>query len=85
MSGTEFDPGAANTGEPYITDLTLPNTAASVKAGDYLNPTFRYFTALKSVTGDYIVSVHKVCYFADRPCIFSPNGCENAVFKEVCP
>jgi hypothetical protein len=34
---------------------------------------------------DYIVSVHKVGYFADRPCIFSPKGCENAFFKEVCP
>jgi DNA topoisomerase IA len=34
---------------------------------------------------DYIVSVHKVGYFADRHCIFSPNGCENAFFKEVCP
>jgi hypothetical protein len=33
----------------------------------------------------YLVSVHKVGYFADRPCIFSPKGCENAVFKEVCP
>jgi alpha-L-arabinofuranosidase len=33
----------------------------------------------------YLVSVHKVGYFADRPCIFSPKGCENAFFKEVCP
>jgi hypothetical protein len=34
---------------------------------------------------EYLVSVHKVGYFADRHCIFSPNGCENAFFKEVCP
>jgi ABC-type multidrug transport system fused ATPase/permease subunit len=34
---------------------------------------------------DYFVSVHKVGYFADRLCIFSPKGCENAFFKEVCP
>jgi hypothetical protein len=34
---------------------------------------------------DEVVSVHKVGYFADRPCIFSPKGCENAFFKEVCP
>jgi hypothetical protein len=33
----------------------------------------------------YLVSVHKVGYFVDRLCIFSPKGCENAVFKEVCP
>jgi hypothetical protein len=32
-----------------------------------------------------LVSVHKVGYFADRPCIFSPKGCENANFKVVCP
>jgi len=31
-----------------------------------------------------IVSVHKVGYFVDRLCIFSPKGCENAVFKVVC-
>jgi len=34
------------------------------------------------------VSVHKVGYFADRHCIFSPSnlrfaGCENAFFKVV--
>ncbi|MDR2701154.1 MAG: retropepsin-like domain-containing protein [Spirochaetaceae bacterium] len=33
----------------------------------------------------YLVSVHKVGYFAARPCIFSPKGCENAFFKVVCP
>jgi hypothetical protein len=32
-----------------------------------------------------LVSVHKVGYFADRPCIFSPKGCENAFIQEVCP
>jgi hypothetical protein len=32
---------------------------------------------------EYLVSVHKVGYFVDRPCIFSPKVCENAVFKEV--
>jgi len=33
----------------------------------------------------YLVSVHKVGYFADRHCIFSPKGYENAVYKVVCP
>jgi hypothetical protein len=28
------------------------------------------------------VSVHKVGYFADRLCIFSPNGCENAFLRK---
>jgi hypothetical protein len=32
----------------------------------------------------YLVSVHKVGYFMDGPCIFSPKGCENANFKVVC-
>ena len=27
------------------------------------------------------MSVHKVGYFADRPCIFSPKGYENTIFK----
>jgi len=27
------------------------------------------------------VSVHKVGYFADRHCIFSPKGYENTIFK----
>ena len=29
------------------------------------------------------MSVHKVCYFVDRLCIFSPKGYENAIFKVV--
>jgi hypothetical protein len=37
------------------------------------------------LSGHYLVFVHKVGYFVDKPCIFSPKGCENAVFKEVCP
>jgi len=32
----------------------------------------------------YLVSVYKVGYFVDRPCIFSPKGYENAFFKVVC-
>jgi hypothetical protein len=48
---------------------------------------YEYGYENKTPTGEieYIVSVHKVGYFVDRPCIFSPKGCENAVFKEVCP
>jgi hypothetical protein len=33
---------------------------------------------------NYLVSVHKVGYFVDRLCIFSPKGYENTVFKVVC-
>jgi hypothetical protein len=54
----EFDPDVANTGEKYITTLTLPDAATSVKAGtDYNNRTFRYFTGLKKVNGEYVVTV----------------------------
>jgi hypothetical protein len=48
---TEFDPGAANTGEKLIVSLVLPDAVTNVKAGNYDNPPFRYFTALTSVTG----------------------------------
>jgi hypothetical protein len=53
----EFDPGTANTGESKIASLVLPDTATSVKAGDYSNPTFKDFTALKSVTGGAVASI----------------------------
>jgi hypothetical protein len=29
------------------------------------------------------VSVHKVGYFVDRPCILSPKGCENSNFNDL--
>ena len=56
---TEFDPGAANTGESRIVSLALPNAAASIKAvgSYYANSTFSYFTALKSVSGDYVQTI----------------------------
>jgi hypothetical protein len=49
MTGTEFDPGAANTGESRIVSLVLPDAATSIKAGVSYSPTFKYFTALKEV------------------------------------
>jgi hypothetical protein len=59
MSATlgEFDPGAYNTGESMIVSLVLPGAATSITAGRYGNPTFRYFTALKSVSGSGIDTV----------------------------
>jgi hypothetical protein len=51
MSGTDFDPGIAGTGESNIVSLVLPSAAVSVKAGSSSNPTFENFTALTSVTG----------------------------------
>jgi hypothetical protein len=50
--GTEFDPGAANTGESRIVSLVLPGTAAGITAGgSYSTPAFRNFSSLKSVSG----------------------------------
>jgi hypothetical protein len=47
MSGTEFDPGTANTGEGKIVSLVLPNTATSIKAGsEYDDRAFKNFTRL---------------------------------------
>jgi hypothetical protein len=59
MSGTEFDPqpGPGDAGEGRIVSLVLPNTAESITAGSVLNPTFQYFSSLKSVTGTNITDV----------------------------
>jgi hypothetical protein len=51
IPGTEFDPGTANTGERYIVSLILPEAATSLKAGVPAFSRFRYFTALKSLSG----------------------------------
>jgi hypothetical protein len=53
----EFDPGIANTGEKTIVSLVLPDTATSIAFIDWSNPTFRYFTALKKVTGFNVTSI----------------------------
>jgi hypothetical protein len=57
MSGTTFDPGTANTGEGKIVSLILPDAATIIKAGDAPSSTFRYFSALKSVSGSGIKTV----------------------------
>ncbi|MDR1864187.1 MAG: leucine-rich repeat protein [Bacteroidales bacterium] len=57
MNGTEFDPGTANGGEEKIVSLILPDEAEGIVAGDYLNPTFQHFTALKSVSGAGVTTI----------------------------
>jgi hypothetical protein len=58
MSGTEFNPGAADTGERYIVSLVLPNVAESIAAGTSSSyPTFRYFTDLTEVSGTGITGI----------------------------
>jgi hypothetical protein len=57
-TGTEFDPGAANTGEKYVVSLVLPDAAQSIKGlSDYDAPLFRYFTSLKEVSGANIKTI----------------------------
>jgi hypothetical protein len=62
MTGTEFDPGTANTGEKNIVALVLPNAAESIKAGDYPDAIFKNFTALKSVGGENVRTVGECAF-----------------------
>jgi hypothetical protein len=65
MSGTEFDPGSANTGEGKIVSLILPDGALTIKAGaDYSNPTFKNFTGLTSVSGEHVTTVGDFAFFS---------------------
>ena len=57
ISGTEYDPGTANSGKSWIVSLVLPNAATSVKAGSGTNSSFMYFTALTSVSGSAVETI----------------------------
>jgi hypothetical protein len=46
-----------STGKGKIVSLILPDVATSIKAGDFSNPTFKKFYALKTVTGGTVTSV----------------------------
>ncbi|MDR2619117.1 MAG: leucine-rich repeat domain-containing protein, partial [Treponema sp.] len=61
--GTEFDPGAYNTGEQYVVSLVLPDTAESTKAVSSSSPLFQYFTALKEVTGANIKTIGDSAFY----------------------
>jgi uncharacterized ParB-like nuclease family protein len=62
MVGTEFDPGTDEAGKGYITALVLPDEAKSIVAGTYDDPTFRYFTRLKSVSGAGVETVGEAAF-----------------------
>jgi hypothetical protein len=62
MPGTEFDPGAANTGEAKIVSLVLPGAATEIKGSAYPDPTFRFFTELGTVSGANIQSVGDLAF-----------------------
>ncbi|MDR1411460.1 MAG: hypothetical protein LBI91_04575, partial [Spirochaetaceae bacterium] len=57
--GSEFDPGRYNTGERYVVSLALPDAATSMKDGPSGTSLFRYFTALKEVSGANIETIGK--------------------------
>jgi hypothetical protein len=63
MSGTEFDPGTANTGEKYVVSLVLPDEAESVKDGTNINATFQYFTALTEVSGENVETIGTFAFY----------------------
>jgi hypothetical protein len=66
MAGTEFDPGAANTGENRIASLVLPAPAESIKAGKQISPTFKNFTVLKSFGGVNVTAVGASAFYNRR-------------------
>jgi hypothetical protein len=54
----DFDPlSTISTGKDKIANLTLPATETRIVGGDYANPTFKHFTALKTVSGAGVTSI----------------------------
>jgi hypothetical protein len=56
MLGTEFG-YSSYLGKSWIVSLVLPDTALSIKAGDFNNSTFRGFNNLESVSGGNVVTI----------------------------
>jgi hypothetical protein len=64
MTGTEFDPGTADTGESKIVSLVLPDAATSIIGGeDYSSTVFWYFKALTRVGGSNIESIGDYAFY----------------------
>jgi hypothetical protein len=70
-SGNPYD-----TGEPYITKLTLPNAATAIAGGNADNETFKGFTGLVEVSADKVKTINQ-CAFYGCPAL------EKASFREV--
>jgi hypothetical protein len=61
--GAEFDPDNTNsTGKDKIVSLILPDAATSIKAGNSSNPTFKNFSALKSIVGGAVTSIGQYAF-----------------------
>jgi hypothetical protein len=66
-SNKEFDPRDSSgnpydTGEPYITKLTLPNAAEAIAGGNADNGTFAGFTGLVEVSADKVETINKYAF-----------------------
>jgi hypothetical protein len=56
--GTVFDPVSGTAiGKNRIVSLSLPDAAASIPAGNYIDPTFQHFTVLKTVMGANVTDI----------------------------
>jgi hypothetical protein len=62
MDGTQFAPGTY-AGANRVTALVLPDTAKSIPAGTYDNPTFRAFTALASLSGAGVETIGAYAFY----------------------
>ncbi|MDR0644404.1 MAG: leucine-rich repeat protein, partial [Treponema sp.] len=63
LSGAEYDPGTAYTGKGKIVSLVLPDTATSIKAGSWEDPTFKNFTTLTSVSGSAVETIGAYAFY----------------------
>ena len=64
-SGGVFDPVySSSTGKAKIVNLTLPAPATGILAGDFSNPTFKNFTALKTVSGAGVTSIGNYAFYS---------------------
>jgi hypothetical protein len=66
-SNKEFDPRDSSgnpydTGEPYITKLTLPNAAAAIAGGAHINGTFGGFKGLVEVSADKVATINPFAF-----------------------
>jgi hypothetical protein len=62
MSGTEFDPGT-DVEADKVAALVLPDTAKSIKEGTYNSPTFKAFTALRSLSGAGVETIGDYAFY----------------------
>jgi uncharacterized repeat protein (TIGR02543 family) len=81
MTGTSFDPDSSvATGKDRIVSLVLPTIATSTEAGSPVDPTFRSFNNLKSISGAYITTIGNSAFYSS---ISGNTILQNAEFPRV--